>query len=678
MTDGAGIAMEAVLPSRCNADAFAAWAAVYDHQHNPLITLEERYLPLMLEEVRRADIVDVGCGTGRWLSHLALRAPRSLHGIDASPEMLNEALKKNIPGVQLSLAACTALPLDDESADLVLCSFVASYVEDLTGFAKELYRVTRRGGSVFVTDMHPETASRLGWKRGFHGCGGSLHAHSWQTTVLETLRAFREAGFSIRAFIEAAFGEPERHIFAAQSKLEQFDEAGIYPAIYILHLKKDLKPEAAPGNEDRPLILEGARFALGPGAAALGSILVEDGQIVSLGSQVVDGLNADRLARVDLRGFLILPGLVNAHDHLEFALFPRLGQGPYSNATQWAHDIQSNEAATIALHKVVPMPTRLWWGGIRNLLCGVTTVCHHNPTNPVFENEDFPVRVLAHFGWEHSLAFAHDIPSALQQTPHNAPFILHACEGVDTQAESELRELDRLGALEQRTVLVHALALGQMGVDLIAERGAAVILCPSSNDFLFGKVPDEQLAKRLPRLALGSDSPLTAAGDLLDEIRFASKACGIDPQRLYESVTTEASSILRLKDGEGALRIAGHADLIAVRDRDGSSAEILGTLTWRDIELVLLGGRVRLASEEVFQRLSDADREGLQPLKVAGVLRWLRAPVVEILREAESVLGEDSLHLGVLPISGVGENFSSHRDGSGETQVRSGRSPSAR
>ena len=33
---------------------------------------------------------------------------------------------------------------------------------------------------------------------------------------------------------------------------------------------------------------------------------------------------------IDLQDYLILPGLINSHDHLEFNLFPRLGHGPYT------------------------------------------------------------------------------------------------------------------------------------------------------------------------------------------------------------------------------------------------------------------------------------------------------------------------------------------------------------
>jgi cytosine/adenosine deaminase-related metal-dependent hydrolase len=42
---------------------------------------------------------------------------------------------------------------------------------------------------------------------------------------------------------------------------------------------------------------------------------------------------------LDLTGFLVLPGLINAHDHLEFSLFPTLGRGTYENAKSWAADL---------------------------------------------------------------------------------------------------------------------------------------------------------------------------------------------------------------------------------------------------------------------------------------------------------------------------------------------------
>jgi cytosine/adenosine deaminase-related metal-dependent hydrolase/ubiquinone/menaquinone biosynthesis C-methylase UbiE len=655
MTGHAELVTPAVFPLKANAGAFAAWAPVYDDQQNPLIALEERYLPLLLPEIRDVDVLDVGCGTGRWLSHLAPKLPRSLIGVDSSPEMLHEAQRKGIPGAQLSLSSCAALPASDGAADLILSSFVASYVEDLVAFARELFRVARKGSTVLVTDMHPETAARLDWKRGFHTGDCTVQVHSAQATMQEILQTFREVGFSVQALLEPSFGQPERHIFAAQNKLKRFDEAAGHPGIYLLRLHKSESSMAQQGHEQESLLLDRARCALGPREAVSTSMYIQNGLINSLGRKTSyspphrEGITA----RIDLHGFLLFPGLINAHDHLEFALFPRLGTGPYQNATEWAHDIQATEAATIAMHRAVPKQTRLWWGGVRNLLSGVTTVCHHNPLDDLLQTKAFPVRVLDRFGWEHSVGFAHDISSALKQTHQDAPFIIHACEGIDSHAASELRKLDELGVLEERTVLVHALALDEAGVKLIRKRDSSVILCPSSNDFLFGKVPSGKLIRMLLKVALGSDSSLTAAGDLLDEIRFTSKTCGLSTVFVYGLVTNEAASILQLKHSEGTVRSGGRADLIAVRERAGDPADILGSLTWRDVELVLLGGRVHLASEDVFSRLSPSESEGLEPLNVAGIVRWLRVPVTKILREAEAVLGEGAVQVGGVPVGRV-------------------------
>ena len=55
----------------------------------------------------------------------------------------------------------------------------------------------------------------------------------------------------------------------------------------------------------------------------------------------------ERLPALDLSGHLVLPGLINAHDHLEFNLFPQLGRGPYPNAGEWARDIYRPDRSPI-------------------------------------------------------------------------------------------------------------------------------------------------------------------------------------------------------------------------------------------------------------------------------------------------------------------------------------------
>ncbi|WP_263376734.1 amidohydrolase family protein [Granulicella aggregans] len=398
-------------------------------------------------------------------------------------------------------------------------------------------------------------------------------------------------------------------------------------------------------------VLRGVRYANGSMDSDWGSIQIDAGRIVHVGTDA-SLLSSPRGSSIDidLTGHLVLPGLVNAHDHLQFALYPRLGDRPYGNYVEWGEEIHRKFADVIATHHSVPKRVRLWWGGIRNLLCGVTTVCHHDTLWPELQKEKFPVRVVQQYGWSHSVALGGDLLKAYEATTADAPFILHACEGIDAQAEQELAELNRLGVLGTHTVLVHGLALDEAGIDLLREREASLIVCPSSNDFLFHRLPDMELMNGMENLSLGNDSPLTAIGDLLDEIRFGMRQCEIAPTKMYAMVTENPARALRLRDGEGAVKKDGVGDLIAVLDEGRSPAETLASLSTQDVEFVMIGGCVQLASESVWHRLPPTARDGLEPLWIDGTIRWLRAPVYELLRQAEAVLGEDSVRLGGRPL----------------------------
>jgi cytosine/adenosine deaminase-related metal-dependent hydrolase len=195
-------------------------------------------------------------------------------------------------------------------------------------------------------------------------------------------------------------------------------------------------------------------------------------------------------------------------------------------------------------------------------------------------------------------------------------------------------------------VLVHGLALDEKGVALMRDRGSSLIVCPTSNQFLFGRLPDLSLLGKVENLVLGNDSPLTAEGNLLDEIRFAMQFCQVSPQTAYRMVTTAPAAVLRLQDGEGSIEAGGVADLLAVRDTGLEPTERLRSLSIDDVEFVMVGGEVRLASEDVLERLPLSIRQGLEPLLVDGTIRWLRAPTETLLQEAEAVLGNGEVRLG--------------------------------
>jgi cytosine/adenosine deaminase-related metal-dependent hydrolase len=537
------------------------------------------------------------------------------------------------------------LPVQNASADLVLASFILSYMESVEAFARELHRVARPGATVFLTDMHPDTATSFNWKRSFKANGTEEHIQATFHSLKQITDTFEACGFALLTRIEPSFDSHEKPTFVQNGKLESYESSADLPAVYILQLRKQsavVRPHG-PLDNTETLHIEGASYAVGPDAATTASIAIERGHIksISSGAPRRGNSSSESTSLINLSGYLLLPGLINAHDHLEFGLFPNLGAGPYQNSVEWAKEIHHTYAALIARHRKVPKAVRLWWGAIRNLLCGVTTVCHHNPLTRELLSPDFPVRILSKFGWAHSLEMDPNLIHNFDHTPPNLPFVLHAAEGVDAKSAQEIFDLDRMQVLDDRTVLVHGLALNPKAVALLNRRRSAVIVCPTSNQFLFHCAPSSTLIKSLNTVVLGSDSPLTSAGDLLDEITFARNQTGLTPNSLYEMVTARSANVLRLRNGEGHLRTGSIADLIAVQDKALTPAETIAQLTFDQVELVILSGRVQLASSSLYNRLPDSLTAGLQLITIDGHQRWLRAPIDSLLTEARKVLGRE-------------------------------------
>jgi len=385
-------------------------------------------------------------------------------------------------------------------------------------------------------------------------------------------------------------------------------------------------------TETPAIQLAGARVTHDARLTERMDLVIRNGRIAPFGSACVKG------TVIDLSGHLLLPGLINAHDHLEFSLFPRLGHGPYGNATMWARDIYHPERAPVREHLAVPKSVRLIWGGLRNLFSGVTTVAHHNPWDEIFDN-DFPVRVIRNVGWAHSLNFSPDVAERFRATPADWPFIIHAAEGGDSSAFSEIETLDAMGVLDRRTVLVHAIALRQADIDTLRARQCSLVWCPSSNLFTCGKTLTRlTLDSGLP-VALGTDSPLTADGDIADEIRSARNLMQIPCERLFEMVTTQAASILRLPDATGEIREDGPADIVAVADDGGSPAESIAGLC---PELVMTAGEIRLISARLLAANPRLRIPRQQRVAVEGRAEWfVDADLSSLHRAAVGVLGSE-------------------------------------
>jgi hypothetical protein len=184
--------------------------------------------------------------------------------------------------------------------------------------------------------------------------------------------------------------------------------------------------------------------------------------------------------------------------------------------------------------RAFPLEDRCFIGGL--------TVVHHNPPHKCLFKRDFPVRVLRRYGWAHSLHFTAEaeIVRSFRAAPPDTPWFIHLAEGTDEVAAREYGWLKALGCVGANTVLVHGVGMTAADMADAAPRVGGLVWCPTTNGYLLGKTLDAQRwIDAGGMLLLGSDSRLTADGDLLDEMAAAGRE--IDHPRTRRALSLQAA-----------------------------------------------------------------------------------------------------------------------------------------
>jgi SAM-dependent methyltransferase len=212
-----------------SAEGHRIWSASYDDEPNPLLALDTRVLSERLGDLGGLRMIDVACGTGRWIMQAR---GASVVGIDSSWEMLAVAARK--PGLagRVTLGDAGWLPFGSGVADIALCSMAMNYFASMPEALAEMARVVRGGGRVVVSDLHPD-AIAAGWKRSFRSAGSSYEIEHQSFDVHELGAAVDQCSLAPLWHCEPSFGAPERAIFQRAGKQSRFGEVSAYPALHI-------------------------------------------------------------------------------------------------------------------------------------------------------------------------------------------------------------------------------------------------------------------------------------------------------------------------------------------------------------------------------------------------------------------------------------------------------------
>lgn len=281
------------------------------------------------------------------------------------------------------------------------------------------------------------------------------------------------------------------------------------------------------------------------------------------------------------------PGLINSHDHLDFNLFPQLGNKIYENYVEWGDYIQDNYKEEIDAVLNIPQNLRTQWGIYKNLLCGITTVVNHGANLLV---DDPLIRVFDRCQNLHSIAREKYWRLRLNNPLKvKIPAVIHIGEGTDIGAFTEINELIRWTLLDRDVIAVHGVAMKpSQAVDF-----KALVWCPDSNYFLLNKTARIDQLKKHTQILFGTDSTLTSTWDAWDHIRLAQKTGVLSDDELYDSLTTNPAKVWKLNSGK--IAIGKNADIVIAKDRGG----FCGT-ECTDLLMVVHEGNIRLFDEEIY------------------------------------------------------------------------------
>jgi len=391
-----------------------------------------------------------------------------------------------------------------------------------------------------------------------------------------------------------------------------------------------------------------------------GAVVIDHDRIVAVGPAAEIAAKYDAAERVDVRGQVVLPGLINTHTHAPMVLFRGLADD--LALMDWLQKyIFPAEAKTVS-PDFVRVGTRL--AALEMIESGTTTftdmyyfeddiaqATHEAGLRAVLGQSviKFPVpdartpdealvRADAFLTkWQSdpliTPAVAPHAPYTLEAATlkavrdlanrHNAPLLIHLAETKDeikiiqdAQHQTPARYLDSLGVWNGKSLAAHAVYLDEADMDMLAKRGVGLAHNPESNMKLASGVAavPKWIAKGI-HAGLGTDGAASNNDlDMFEAMRqaaFLHKVALLDPQAMpahlaLELATRRGAEALGMADRIGSLEAGKQADLIAVSMDSARATPMFDPISHLvyvtrgdDVRLTMVAGRVLMRDRQV-------------------------------------------------------------------------------
>jgi ubiquinone/menaquinone biosynthesis C-methylase UbiE len=127
------------------------WAAFSQFSDTEIKKAGDQYFDIIKEEwIRDKNVLDVGCGTGRWSKYISAKA-KKIEAIDPSKAVFSAAnLLQNNENIRISKAGVDAIPFEDNSFDFVFSLGVLHHIPDTALAMKKCVEKLKPNGYFLV------------------------------------------------------------------------------------------------------------------------------------------------------------------------------------------------------------------------------------------------------------------------------------------------------------------------------------------------------------------------------------------------------------------------------------------------------------------------------------------------------------------------------------------------
>ncbi|MUJ28838.1 amidohydrolase family protein [Aliivibrio fischeri] len=403
-----------------------------------------------------------------------------------------------------------------------------------------------------------------------------------------------------------------------------------------------------------------------------GVVVVKNDKIIAVGNEkLLEQYYAPK--NIDANDGIVMPGMINAHNHLPMIAFRGLGEEGISNRLfAYFFPLEAQKLSRELIYNATKL------GAIDLAQSGVTTYAdmYYHMDEMAKATKEVGLRAVLgetvikfpvvdakqpYGGIQYAKSFIEEYQNDPLITPayaphavytvskeklqeinqlsedYDVPVLIHVAEFPNeearikdpTKATSSVEYLEEIGVLDERMVIAHGIHLSQHDQALLKQADVGVVYNPMANaKGATGIAPAWDMFRADMRVGLGTDGPMSSNQvDLWRTLSYAANMQRLKnsdrtimiPEQVIEMATIGGAKALHMEDEIGSLEVGKKADIIIVETQSANmmpSYDPYATLVYQanpsNVDTTIVNGKVVMEQRQMKTIQLDDIRQSVE------------------------------------------------------------------